>query len=161
MLATSASSQVLTGRRAAEKLEVAPLGRRIAARFIDCWLIGVTLVAVWGFGFHLATGDCNGVSRCYGFAGLGITLVVVVFGAIATVLYDSVGLAYWGQTIGKAALGLRVTHLGGSRPQWSQCLVRAIAFWLSVPVSGGRHLRYLQRVEYWVEPRDVEVSAVF
>src|SRR3989442_5663109 len=23
-----------------------------------------------------------------------------------------------------------------SRPQWSQCLVRAIAFWLSVPVSG-------------------------
>ena len=23
----------------------------------------------------------------------------------------------------------------------------------------GRHLRYLQRVEYWVEPRDVEVSS--
>ena len=115
---------------------MAPVGRRIAARLIDCWLIGVTLVAVWGLGFHLATADCNGVSRCYGFTGFGITLVVVVFGAIATVLYDSVGLAYWGQTIGKAALGLRVTQLGGSRPQWSKCLVRAIAFWLSVPVSG-------------------------
>src|SRR5436309_15164768 len=44
----------LTGRGAAQKLEVAPVGTRIAARLIDCWLIGVTLVAGWGLGVHLA-----------------------------------------------------------------------------------------------------------
>ena len=89
------------------------LGRRSAARRIDCSLLGLTFAAVWGLGFHATTSDCNGVSRCYGWSAFAITILVVLIGAVATLPYDSIGLAYWEQTIGKAALGLRVTQLGG------------------------------------------------
>src|SRR2546428_10751686 len=102
----------------ARQLDMVPLGKRLAARFVDCWLLGAMLVALWGFGYHSVTSDCKGVSRCEGFAGLGITLVVVVIGAVATILYDAVALAFWGQTIGKSALGLRVTRIDGSPARW-------------------------------------------
>ena len=73
------------------------LGRRLAARLIDCSLLGLTFAAVWGLGFHATTSDCNGVSRCYGWSAFGITILVVLIGAVATLLCDSIGLAYWGK----------------------------------------------------------------
>jgi uncharacterized RDD family membrane protein YckC len=140
-----------------------PFGKRIAARFIDCWLLGATLVTLWGFGFHLATSDCNGVSRCYGFAGFGIALVIVVFGAVATILYDFVGLAGWGRTIGKSAFGLRVTRLDGSRPRTWQCLVRALAVWLSPLVLSAFAIYALASNTYgepWKSPA-LDLSALY
>ena len=112
------------------------LGRRLAARLIDCWLLLFTLASLWGFGFRAATSDCNGVSRCEGFSALGITLLVVVIGAAATLLYDILSLAFWATTIGKSACGLRVTtRLDGSPPDARQCEIRAIAFGLQLVLS--------------------------
>ena len=110
------------------------LARRLAARLIDCCLLGLILAAVWGLGFHAATNDCNGVSRCYGWSAFGITLLLVPVGGIAILLYDIVALAFWGTTIGKSALGLRVARLDGTLPGAGQSQIRAITFWAPVGV---------------------------
>src|SRR5205809_13998 len=110
--------------------------KEAVVRRIDCSLLGLTFAAVWGLGFHATTSDCNGVSRCYGWSAFAITILVVLIGAVATLLYDSIGLAYLGANHRQGRVGTAGYATRRSRPQWSQCLVRAIAFWLSVPVSG-------------------------
>lgn len=116
------------------------LGRRIAARFIDFWLLGFAVLAFWGFGFILVAGDCFDDNSSCGPSGfVGATILVLAFGAVllgtaAPILYDFISLAYWERTAGKSALGLRVARFDGSRLRRWQCLVRAAAFWLSLPV---------------------------
>jgi uncharacterized RDD family membrane protein YckC len=123
-----------------EKTWLAVFGKRAAARFIDCCFAGFALVVCWGFGFILVAGDCGDGDSCSGPSGIVLVFILIfsgsafVAGAIAPILHDFIGSTYWGTTIGKSALGLRVTHVDGSRAGWWQCLLRAIAFWLSLGI---------------------------
>ncbi len=119
---------------------MALLGRRVAARFIDGWLLGFALVAFWGFGFILVAGDCPSDNpSCYpeGFVAAVILVLAgtaLFLGTVSPILYDFIGVARWEKTVGKSALGLRVIRVDGAHPRWCQCLVRAATFWLSLPV---------------------------
>ena len=116
------------------------LARRLAARLIDCWLLGFLLVASWGFSMILMMGDCPSEdSGCEPSGLLKVVVLALAFGAlllgtVAPILYDFLGLRCWQTTIGKSALGLRVPRLDGTRLGWWRCLIRAVAFWLSSPV---------------------------
>jgi uncharacterized RDD family membrane protein YckC len=115
------------------------LARRLAARVIDCWLVGFLLLASWGFSLVLMLGDCPGEdSGCEPSGLLRVVVLALAFGALllgagAPILYDFLGLRCWQTTIGKFTLGLRVARLDGTRLGWWRCLIRSVAFWLSVP----------------------------
>lgn len=129
-----------TADQPTHKADVALLGRRAAARFIDGWLVGFALIAFWGFGFILVAGDCpTDNPACYpeGFVAAVILVLAgsaLFLGTVSPILYDFVGVARWEKTVGKSALGLRVIRLDGAHPRWWQCLVRAATFWLFLPV---------------------------
>ena len=109
------------------------------ARLIDCLLLGFLMLTLWGFGFVAVMADCPGEDSSCGHGGLlgGVILALavgaVLLGTCAPILYDFLGLRYWQRTIGKSALGLRVARLDGIRLGWWRCLIRSVAFWLSVP----------------------------
>ena len=115
------------------------LARRLAARLIDCWLLGFLLLASWGFSAILILGDCPeedpgcGPSGLLGGVVLALAFGALLLGAVAPILYDFLGLRCWQTTIGKSTLGLRVARLDGTRLGWWRCLIRAVAFWLSAP----------------------------
>lgn len=94
------------------------LRRRTAARALDFVLLGA-LGAAWGYPF------------AYGFVWLGVHALVVY-------LYFAIGDAFFGRTLGKAALGLRVAGAGGApRATLGQALAReAFVILGAVPFVG-------------------------
>ena len=97
------------------------------------------MLTLWGFAFVSVMADCPGEDSSCGHGGLlgGVILALavgaVLLGTCAPILYDFLGLRYWRTTIGKSTLGLRVARLDGTRLGWWRCLIRSVAFWLSVP----------------------------
>ena len=122
------------------KADIGLLGRRAAARFIDGWLVGFALIALWGFGFILVAGDCSSDNPdCRPQGAIAAVILALAgsalfLGTVSPILYDFIGVARWQKTIGKSAVGLRVTRIDGADPRWWQCLIRAATFWLSLPV---------------------------
>jgi uncharacterized RDD family membrane protein YckC len=129
-------------RRLAKKPGPAPIGKRIAARLLDCCLIGFIVAVSWLFAWILVSGECDDQEHCYGSGFLAdfiaaLSAATFIFGAIAPVVYDSFLLAASGQTIGKSALGLRVVRVDGSRPGWRESLLRALAFWIPLGIPSA------------------------
>jgi uncharacterized RDD family membrane protein YckC len=120
------------------------MGRRFAARLIDCWIIFLPFTLLWALWYHSAISDCNGVSRCEGFGSILISIFVFEVASAGTVMYEWISLSLWGRTLGKLLVGLRVTHVNGSPPGTAGSLARAVVVWLSIPfLSIALYIPYL------------------
>ena len=59
------------------------LGRRVAARLIDFWLLGFLVLALWVFGFVGLLGDCAAEDPSCGPGGLlGGVMLALAYGAV-------------------------------------------------------------------------------
>ncbi|EKP94725.1 putative membrane protein [Thermaerobacter subterraneus DSM 13965] len=108
--------------------EPAPLGLRWAAGLIDLVLLsaagnllGLTVLEV----AEAWTG---------GTAALALAGTAVLAAAAA---YFAAGEGYWGTTLGKLALGLRVVEARGQCPGWRRALVRFLARMAGTVLAGA------------------------
>ena len=108
------SIKISTAQNIDIEYEVAGLGERIAARCID----------LAGFVILYFITVIVGVIAAIGNSGMGLIIVLVVFG-VTFAFYDLVcELTMNGQTFGKKALKIKVISLDGSQPTFGQYLIR-------------------------------------
>ena len=112
---------------------------RAGARLLDSWLVGFGVFFAWMIGFMSVAGDCarehpDCKSGLYVTVVQSIGMTVFFLGTVLPVIYDTVCVARWGKTAGKSAAGIGVVRLDGERPRLWQCLVRAVVYWLSLPL---------------------------
>ncbi len=105
-------------------------GKRIAARFIDLilWTVMMSAIsAVSGFGM---LGIRAG-------AALGLSLLSGAIGVAAVISYETLMVSSRGQTIGKAALGIRVVRVDGQPMERADAFKRIALFAVyAVPFLG-------------------------
>jgi uncharacterized RDD family membrane protein YckC len=107
---------------AAEPLDSAPAGRRIAAKAVDIGLalavvvpLGAAMLARWGWGMIV-----------------GLPLLVFLGGSLLFGAYTIIAEARWGRTFGKKWLDLRVVRESGARISFGQAIVRQLPMFLQV-----------------------------
>ncbi len=109
------------------ELTLAPVLRRAGARIIDAGLLGIVGFAlilpfmIAAVGLDEPGSHGRGAAVWSGPAVFGWVLVV----AVLPFLYEAVQLAFWGQTLGKRILSLRVISEDGSPMQPVQAVGRA------------------------------------
>jgi uncharacterized RDD family membrane protein YckC len=106
--------------------------RRIAARLLEL-PVGLVVVGVmWAVGWSVSRQSSHGDEIAYTAMGAGMFLVLV---------YEVVGIALWGQTLGKRFVGIRVVRAGMSSPPgigWSIlrfAMLYGAGCWISSVVS--------------------------
>lgn len=108
-------------------LELATVGRRFGAQWVDGLLVGLLFLPFYIFLFLGA-----GASAAPPDLGLGATALLTIGGAAAVFLYEGLMLSSRGQTLGKMAVGIKVvTPEGqdiGAGQAWSRALVRQVFF---------------------------------
>ena len=110
-----------------EELALAPIARRAGARVIDAGLLGIVgfavilpfMVAAVGLDEPGNHGKDAGVWSGPALFGWVVVVAVIPFA------YEALQLAFWGQTLGKRALGLRVIAETGEPMTPSQAVGRA------------------------------------
>lgn len=108
-------------------LELATVGRRFGAQWVDGLLVGLVFLPFYIFLFMGAGGAAAPPDL-----GLGLTALLTIGGAAAVFLYEGLMLSSRGQTLGKMAVGIKVvTPEGqdiGAGQAWSRALVRQVFF---------------------------------
>jgi uncharacterized RDD family membrane protein YckC len=108
-------------------LELATVGRRFGAQWVDGLLVGLVFLPFYIFLFMGAAGSATPPDL-----GLGTTALLTIGGAAAVFLYEGLMLSSRGQTLGKMAVGIKVvTPEGqdvGTGQAWSRALVRQVFF---------------------------------
>jgi uncharacterized RDD family membrane protein YckC len=108
-------------------LELATVGRRFAAQWVDGLLVGLVFLPVYVLLFMATESPAAPPSL-----GLGTTALLTIGGAGVVFLYEGLMLSSRGQTLGKMAVGIKVvTPEGqdiGAREAWSRALVRQVFF---------------------------------
>ncbi|MFD1095648.1 RDD family protein [Salegentibacter chungangensis] len=117
--------QIETAQNISISQNVAGVGDRILAFIIDSFIIGLYLV--------LAGLTMGGM----GLDGGGMWVYYLVLG-LPSFLYYLIWESFWsGQTPGKAALQIRVVKKDGSRPAFSNYLVRWLLRIIDISLSSG------------------------
>ncbi len=128
------------------------LGRRTLAFFLDTmvWLVAISWVAA-------------AIPQDASVTTVGIVLLILL-----NLGFNYFWIAEWrfGQTIGKAALGIRVTGEGGERPRWNAAAMRNLLRLVDVLVIGPvliaasrKRQRLGDRAAHTVVVRDTEREA--
>lgn len=109
---------------------------RFLAMFIDNLLVGTVLGALWFFFFMaiaLSTFGGGGKAPSEPSAAMiGVILVMCVFYFIAPLLYFSLcESSRWQASIGKLAIGLKVTDVNGNRLSFLRALARYVAHFIT------------------------------
>lgn len=103
---------------------LASLEGRALARALDALLIGIPYFAIVGIIALARVEDPNAPAEPISWTG---PLWITVFGPIIAlfVLYETVAVTRWGQTLGKLALGVRVARqVNGRCPLWWEAALR-------------------------------------
>lgn len=117
--------QIETAQNISIQQNVAGLGDRILAFIIDSFIIGLYLI-IAGMSLGALDLDRGGLMTYY-----------LVLG-IPSFLYYLLWEVFWnGQTPGKAALQIRVVKLDGSRPAFSNYLVRWLLRLIDISICSG------------------------
>jgi len=107
-------------------LELATIGRRFGAQWVDGALFMAVFLPFWFLVFAGA-----GTTRPQP-AGLGVSALLTFGGAILIFVYEGLMLSARGQTVGKMAVGIKVvTPEGrdiGPGQAWGRALVRQVFF---------------------------------
>lgn len=102
---------------------LAPLGSRAVARLIDSTLVSVPAFAAFAVA-TIATVGLEGDPEAMA-NDTGLTLWLTGTWFVVSVLYETVSVALWGQTLGKLALGVRVARQANGRcPLWWEAGIR-------------------------------------
>jgi uncharacterized RDD family membrane protein YckC len=102
---------------------LAPISRRALGLAIDSLLIALPVGAL-----ALATGVTS-----LDEVATGELLMLTVAWLVIGVGYETIGIAVWGRTVGKAILGIRVVDAtDGTRVSWTYAAVRSL-----VPAAAG------------------------
>ena len=87
--------------------------------------------------------DSLAVSTIFGFIGGVFDLWILTgFFYLPELIYETIALGYWGQTIGKAIVGIQVDGIDGSDITWSVALFRA-GLKYGLPVVVGALVQWL------------------
>ncbi|MDQ6727613.1 MAG: RDD family protein [Actinomycetota bacterium] len=111
--------------------DLASPGQRLAAAFIDGLVLFVPMVVVLALTWD-ANADPNRTV-----ASLRWPLVAV---GLLTAVYQVVGVALWGKTVGKLLVHIRICSADDlGRPGWVRALIRWGIFWIVgwIPFLGG------------------------
>jgi uncharacterized RDD family membrane protein YckC len=104
------------------QIELAPIGRRIGAIWVDSFLFGVL-----GFGAAFALSDTTGMATDFFDARFWVWTGTF---ALLWLLYEGVLLQLRGQTLGKMMFGIKVVTLEGADvgagQAWGRALVRQV-----------------------------------
>jgi len=104
---------------------LASLGARGLARTLDTLLIGIPYFTVVGTLMVVASGATSGDDAST--IEIGTDGWVAIWGPLAIILvvYETVGVTLWGQTLGKAVVGIRVARqVNGRCPLWWEAALR-------------------------------------
>lgn len=105
-------------------------GKRIAARFIDLILWAVMTSAVSSISGIGLLGIRSG-------AAIGLSLLSGLLGVAAVMIYETLMVSSRGQTIGKAALGVKVVRVDGQPIERADAFKRIALFGVyAVPFLG-------------------------
>lgn len=117
------------------------LGRRVAARLIDAFVMFNLFGLLGAIGWSLVVGPahCEPRPDCYpanieAMAYISIGGVMLVLGLLSPIIYESACVAWWKRTIGKALLGLQVVRTEGERAGWRRSFARIILLWIALPI---------------------------
>ena len=108
-------------------LELATVGRRFGAQWVDGTLFGILFVPVWimmfgGLSARQAQPDVS----------VGLTALLTIAGAALLFVYEGLMLSSRGQTLGKMAVGIKVVTPEGrditAGQAWGRALVRQVFF---------------------------------
>ncbi len=104
---------------------LASLRDRGIARILDALIVGLPYsVIAGGVMLVLNGGDPTATDSMEGSSASGYVALVAPLLAVA-VLYETIAVALWGQTLGKLALGIRVARqLNGRCPLWWEAALR-------------------------------------
>lgn len=117
--------QIETAQNISIRQNVAGIGDRILAFIIDSFLLGFYMI--------MAALILSGT----GLEGTNLWLYYTVLG-LPSILYYLLWESFWnGQTPGKAALQIRVVKKDGSRPAFSNYLVRWLLRLIDISLSSG------------------------
>jgi uncharacterized RDD family membrane protein YckC len=109
-------------------LELASIGRRFAAMWVDSIVALVVVLPVF-FAFMMSAGPSPQATEA---AMNGVILIVTIGAALLMMTYEGLMLARRGQTLGKMAVGIKVvTPEGrdiGTGQAWGRAVLRQI-FW--------------------------------
>jgi uncharacterized RDD family membrane protein YckC len=109
-------------------LELATIGRRFGAQWVDGLVFLAVFLPVYVFLFLGASAAAEGAPDL----GLGPTVLLTIAGAALIFLYEGLMLSSRGQTLGKMAVGIKVvTPEGqeiGAGQAWARALVRQVFF---------------------------------
>lgn len=113
------SPEATTGETLVPPEEIADMGKRVLAAIAD--FIGANVAA---FAVALVIGlVLAGVTGSFGAGG---TLLVYAVGGLTVIAYFVASEAMYGQTPGKALVGVRVVRIDGSPVGWGGSVVRNI-----------------------------------
>jgi uncharacterized RDD family membrane protein YckC len=105
---------------------IADLGRRLAALFLDLFLVGVVNAVLAAIAWVVIFGVRLSQARLVSESALNWGLTIQIAGWLLAVLYFAVGEGFWGHTVGKRLLGLSVVGRQGTAPGLPRALLRAI-----------------------------------
>jgi uncharacterized RDD family membrane protein YckC len=113
-------------------LELATLGRRFGAQWLDGMLLGIVFVPIW---FFLAGSEAMSAAATPGAAPpdmLGVSILATIGMVLVVLIYEGLMLSNRGQTLGKMAVGIKVVTPEGRdiRPgqAWGRAAVRQVFF---------------------------------
>jgi len=112
-------------------LELASIGRRFAALWVDSILVMVVVFPVafaLGLGMAGVAGNAQAESAAMG----GLMLIITIGAAALVTVYEGLMLSARGQTLGKMAVGIKVVtpegrDIGGGQA-WGRAIVRQVFF---------------------------------
>lgn len=125
---------------------------RLVALIIDGILLAI-VAGIIGFILALATFFSGGLAFFY--AGWGFVTFSFLWGILA-VLYYMILDTYWGATLGKRFLGLRVQTMNGDKVPFDKAFIRNISkiFWpflildwlIGIVTPGDKRQKYTDRI---------------
>lgn len=100
---------------------LAPIWVRAVARLIDSLIVAVPTFLVFAVAALVSVGtDAEAAAQD---RGLQIWVTGAAF--VSAVIYETVGVTLWGQTLGKLIVGIRVARqANGRNPQWWEAAIR-------------------------------------